>query len=73
MEIIFCRYGGVEVILMVPHLFFSRFRTINSAPKTRFHTGARCGGAEVPTSVKGVLNPNFRPFSFELKKLDFLK
>jgi len=24
--------------------------------------------------VKGVLNPNFRPFSFELKnKLDFLK
>jgi len=23
--------------------------------------------------LKGVLNPNFRPFSFELKKLDFLK
>jgi len=23
--------------------------------------------------VKGVLNPNFRPFSFELKKLDFLE
>jgi len=22
---------------------------------------------------KGVLNPNFRPFSFELKKLDFMK
>jgi len=37
-----------EVILVVPHppfrtFFFSRFRTINSAPKMRFHTGARCG------------------------------
>jgi len=26
------------------------------------------------TKVKGVLNPNFRPFNFELKKkVDFLK
>jgi len=25
------------------------------------------------TILKGVLNPNFRPFSFELKKIDFLK
>jgi len=23
-------------------------------------------------NLKGVLNPTFRPFSFELKKLDFL-
>jgi len=30
----------------IPHLFFSQFRTINSAPKMRFRTGARCGGAE---------------------------
>jgi len=52
MEIIFCRSGGSEVILMVPHppfrtFFFIRFRTINSAPKMRFHIGARCGSAHL--------------------------
>jgi len=34
----------------------------------------RCGQPNFFKKLKGVLNPNFRPFSFELKKkIDFLK
>jgi len=58
MELIFCRCGGSEVILMVPHPQFCTFFSAGSAPSIphrKFGSapvhGAE-GGAEVPTSVQ---------------------
>jgi len=53
MEIIFCRCGGTEVILMVPHLLFRTIFLAGSAPSIPAENAVphRCRGAEVPTSV----------------------
>jgi len=58
-----------QLIAMVPNIVRAQTKTLYS-----LFNKLRAGIIVLLNKVKGVLNPNFRPFSFKLKKkLDIFK
>jgi len=71
--IVHCTPLGVLVKTLTPVNYFGFVWLFNNRNLHALTKRPKQHQLSIYSQIKGVLNRNFRPFSFKLKKLDFLK